>query len=235
MTHWVTYSEPSASRLATTLAALGQSSLCEPVTRIEVLPLPHPLPTTPPDLLIALSQHAVAAYLANHYQTAHSAALTLAIGPATAAGLIEHGGFEVRQPTRASSEGLLAMPELVGLRADQTVWLLTGQGGRDLVAQALAERCKLQRLDLYRRQKRAPDFSSRESLSAIWVGSIHGLQQVDGHADTLKIDRQRTMLVAASARIADYAQRLAWRRLEVCEASDVQAVEQICKRINKHG
>ncbi|NCF45348.1 MAG: hypothetical protein GWP70_11090, partial [Proteobacteria bacterium] len=210
-------------------------SLCEPVTRIEFLPLAQPLPATAPDLLIALSQHAVAAYLADHYQAAHSAALTLAIGPATAAGLMEHGGFEIRQPTRASSEGLLAMPELVGLKAEQTVWLLTGQGGRDLVASALAQRCKLQRLDLYRRQKRSPDFSLREPLNGIWVGSIHGLQQVDGHADALKIDRQRTMLVAASARIADYARRLAWQRLEVCEASDVQAVEQICKRINKHG
>lgn len=235
MTHWITYSEPSASRLAACLSDLGQQTLCEPVTQIQRLKLRQPMAKAAPDLMIALSQHAVAAYLDDHFSPNHRNALTLAIGPATASQLIERGGFSVQLPCEANSEGLLSMPEIKALGVDQTVWLLTGEGGRDTVSTWLAPRCDLQRFDFYRRAKRQPQWSAEINLQAIWVGSIHGLQHVDASVDALKIRRQRTMLVVASERVADYAHRLGWRQTMVCEAFDGQAVRRACAKITSKG
>ena len=130
MTHWITYSEPSASRLAALLSTMGHQALCEPVTQIDRLLLAEAMPDARPDLIIALSQHAVSAYLENYNKPTHAGALVLAIGPATAAGLIEHGGLRVRVSDPANSEGLLAMSDIAALQRHQTVWLLTGEGGR---------------------------------------------------------------------------------------------------------
>ena len=146
MTHWITYSEPSASRLAALLSTMGHQALCEPVTQIDRLLLAEAMPDARPDLIIALSQHAVSAYLENYNKPTHAGALVLAIGPATAAGLIEHGGLRVRVSDPANSEGLLAMSDIAALQRHQTVWLLTGEGGRDMVEQSLSGRCQLIRL-----------------------------------------------------------------------------------------
>ena len=235
MTHWITYTEPSASRLAALLSTMGHEALCEPVTQIDKLPLPQAMPDARPDLMIALSQHAVSAYLENYSKPTHAGTLALAIGPATAAVLNAHGGLRVRVSDPANSEGLLAMPDIVSLQPQQTVWLLTGEGGRDLVEQSLSGRCKLTRYNLYRRANRIPELAPQTPLKAIWVGSIHGLQQVDEGVEALKIDRQSTMLIASSERVARYAHDLGWANPAVCEAFDLQTTEQICARIDNGG
>lgn len=235
MTHWITYSEPSASRLAALLSTMGHQALCEPVTQIDRLLLAEAMPDARPDLIIALSQHAVSAYLESYYKPTHAGALVLAIGPATAAGLIEHGGLRVRVSDPANSEGLLAMSDIAALQRHQTVWLLTGEGGRDMVEQSLSGRCQLIRYNLYRRKARLPALASQISFKAIWVGSIHGLQQVEAGVAALKIDRQSTMLVASSERIAKYARGLGWTNPAVCEAFDLEATQQICARIDNGG
>ena len=68
MTHWVTYSEPSANRLTALLQQLGQSAICESVTKIEPLRPKDPFPEEKPDLIIALSQHAAAVYLDRYFK-----------------------------------------------------------------------------------------------------------------------------------------------------------------------
>ena len=214
---------------------MGHRALCEPVTRIDKLTLPDAMPDVRPDLIIALSQHAVSAYLANYSKPAHGGAVALAIGPATAAGLIEHGTLTVRVADPANSEGLLAMSDISTLRPEQTVWLLTGEGGRDLVERSLSGRCRLIRYNLYRRVARLPTLAPQVPFKAIWVGSIHGLQQVDAGVEALKIDRQSTMLVASSERIAKYAHSLGWKNPAVCEAFDLQATQKICSRIDNGG
>lgn len=230
--HWITYSEPSANRLAAQLQGFGQSTLCESVTQIEPLTPPEPFSQYKPDLIIALSQHAVSAYLDHYFQPSHRGVVALAIGKTTAARLIEHGALKVYVPQAANSEGLLAMPQVRALQPSQRVWLLTGDGGRDLVASTLAERCQFQRLSLYRREKRQFALPSGFQPKAIWVGSIHGLQQVDVALEPLKISRQTTMLVAASERVADYARERKWTKVLICEASDVEAVKDACARID---
>ena len=232
MTHWITYSEPSASRLAAQLQRHGQSAICESVTLIERLTPSQPFPEDKPDLIIALSQHAVAGYLDHYFQPTHRGAVALAIGKTTAARLIEHGALQVHTPQVTNSEGLLAMSHVRALQPSQRVWLLTGEGGRDLVANTLAQRCRLQRFSLYRRQKKQLALPSGFLPKAIWVGSIHGLQQVDAALEPLKIPRQTTMLVAASERVADYARERKWTKVLICEASDTEAVKDACARID---
>ncbi|MBL6814457.1 MAG: uroporphyrinogen-III synthase [Pseudomonadales bacterium] len=232
MTHWITYSEPSANRLSAQLQRLGQAALCESVTQIKPLTLADPFPAERPDLIIALSQHAVAAYLDRYFNSSHQGAVTLAIGKTTAARLIEHGALQVHLPQMANSEGLLAMPQVQTLQPSQRVWLLTGEGGRDLVVHALAQRCQLQRFSLYRREKRQLTLPIGFQPKAIWVGSIHGLQQVDAASEPLKINRQTTMLVAASNRVAHYARQRNWTKILICEPSDIDAVKDACARID---
>ena len=239
MTHWITHSEPSASRLADLLQSLGHSVLCESVTAILRL-TPSVVPQTlnkslqKPDLIIALSQHATSAYLESFFLPAHKDALVLAIGPSTAAGFKQSGKFTVKMPTQSNSEGLLSMPEIQALLPEKTVWLLTGEGGRDLVAESLQTQCRLVRFDLYRREKRVPSFPANISFRAIWVGSIHAVQQTDVIARDWQIDRHTTTLVVASARVAEYARGLGWDDIIICDTADLQAVRQTCARI-EHG
>ena len=47
--HWITYSEPSANRLAAQLQGFGQSTLCESVTQIEPLTPPEPFSQDKPE------------------------------------------------------------------------------------------------------------------------------------------------------------------------------------------
>lgn len=212
------------------LHKLGEAAFCYPVTRIQPLPLPQPMPETKPDLIIATSQHAVSAYLSEHYKQSHQGAKVLAIGPATAQGLIDADVFQIQMPEEANSEGLLALPAIQRLRRHQSVWLLTGEGGRDVVADALVGRCNLSRFNLYRREASMPRTLSAKKVSSIWIGSIHGLQQVSAGAETLGLGRDIT-LVLPSDRVADHATRLGWYKLVVCQASELEQIHQVCERI----
>lgn len=230
MTHWISYSEPSGSRIAKTLQAQGEDAFAYPVTRIQRLPLPGPMPETCPDFIIALSQHAVAAYLTDYAQPSHQGAQVLAIGPSTAQGLLDAGGFRVEIPDEANSEGLLALPALQQLQKHQSVWLLTGEGGRDLVAQVLKNQCQLSRYDLYRRESSMPTALSGRDLQSIWVGSIHALQQISAGAQELGIG-PGTVLVVPSQRVADHAKGLGWYKLVVCKANEPGQIRRACERI----
>ena len=235
MTHWIAYSEPSAARLARLLKSFEELVVCESVTKIESLTPDTQFPSEMPDLIIVLSQHATTSYFRQFYIASHARATVLAIGPSTAKGFVESGAFMVKVPDETNSEGLLAMPEISALKAHQTVWLLTGEGGRDLVSQSLRERCRLLRFNLYRREKRQPVLPLNSNLQAVWVGSIHGVQQVNASANHPEIDRYETSLVVPSERVADYARGLEWQSVIVCDLSDAKAVQKICARIKNGG
>ena len=58
---------------------MGHQALCEPVTQIDRLLLAEAMSDARPDLIIALSQHAVSAYLENYNKPTHAGALVLAL------------------------------------------------------------------------------------------------------------------------------------------------------------
>ena len=79
----------------------------------------------------------------------------IAVGAGTAAALRRAGLGQVQWPQRADSEGLLAMPALREV-AGIEIGLLTGRGGRGLLAPALAARgARVRRADAYLRQPMA--------------------------------------------------------------------------------
>ena len=90
-----------------------------------------PFPEEKPELIIVLSQHAAAAYLDHYFKPSHEGISALAIGKITlpSSSSMAHWRFHSRV---ANSEGLLAMPQVQALYTSQRVWLLTGEGGRDL-------------------------------------------------------------------------------------------------------
>jgi len=74
-----------------------------------------------------------------------------AIGAATARALRRRGLPEVSHPVRQDSEGLLALPEFIGVRGKR-VALIGAPGGRDLLPQALRTRgARLERVYVYER------------------------------------------------------------------------------------
>ena len=75
-----------------------------------------------------------------------------AIGPATAAAMAAAGQADAATPLAgASSEALLALPELQGLQGVR-VLLVTGEGGREVLERELAARgASVERAEVYRR------------------------------------------------------------------------------------
>ncbi len=95
------------------------------------------------DYIIAVSHHAVT--FAHDYLISQGAAWPknvhyIAVGHKTAATLTKLSGQKVLSPEhRCDSEGLLALPELAHVK-DCNVLILRGNGGRELIHQALTAR-----------------------------------------------------------------------------------------------
>jgi len=93
------------------------------------------------------------------------AALLLAPGPGTAR-VLEAAGHEVAVPVQAaSSEALLALPELCR-PAGTRVGIIAAPGGRTLLAEQLARRgAEVVRIEVYRRRGLAPSAPVVEALA----------------------------------------------------------------------
>ncbi|BCT92105.1 uroporphyrinogen III methyltransferase [Lysobacter helvus] len=145
-----------------------------------------------------------------------------AIGAGTAAALRRAGLSEVVVPARADSEGVLALPALRDV-AGRTVGLVTAPGGRDRLAPGLQARgAKLARADVYARVPIAPSprawtalrtLASRPCIAMSSVDALRGLVEhapVDLRARVLDWD-----VAAGSARLADEARALGFRRVRI--------------------
>lgn len=75
-----------------------------------------------------------------------------AVGSATARALSEAGLDPTLTPERMDSEGLLALPQLQDV-AGKSVFILRGEGGRELLHDTLCERgAEVHQVDVYRRE-----------------------------------------------------------------------------------
>ncbi|MGF1693321.1 uroporphyrinogen-III synthase [Photobacterium kagoshimensis] len=148
MTILITRPSPDGEQLAQQLNAAGIKAITHPLLTIKA---GHDLPTLisqlnllqPNDFLIAVSVHAV--NLAHNYLLSHCASWPknvhyIAVGHKTAAALRQATGQAVHQPQhQCDSEGLLALPELANVN-QRRILILRGNGGRELIHQALSER-----------------------------------------------------------------------------------------------
>ncbi len=136
-----------------------------------------------------------------------------AVGPGSAAALARHGIHEVRIPAgRYDSESLLALPELQHMQG-RRVMIFRGIGGRELLAQTLAERgAEVVLAECYRRDNPQADAGElarlwqNRRLQAIIVTSseaMRNLLALAGDADWLR----QTPICVNHARIAMLARQ----------------------------
>lgn len=218
---WVTLTEPSARRLASLMTDAGLAPLVAPAT--EILPLPWELPSETPKSLICLSQHAAAAFLrtfeqcpAESQQRLLAQSKVIAVGRRTA-GLFQYAGFAVLKPDNESSEGLLALRELIPqsqgglLSVHDRVWLLSGKEGRNIIYDALVEKCELTRCDLYQRHDATLPRLNTSGIHSVVVGSIHGLGHAANHWQQCGGDLA-VSIVTPSERVQQHALKLGFKR-----------------------
>ena len=183
------------------------------------------------DIVLYTSPNAVAMAMAASMQAlqARRGQRVLAVGGGTARALQRHGIIALA-PQRMDSEGLLAMPELADV-AGQRIGLITGTGGRNLLAPALRKRgAEVQRVDVYARVLLAPTPQALEKLRAALADARHvllplssgeALQQLLAELPTdLRNPFTRIAVVAASARLAEAARGAGFRR--IATASDAR-------------
>ncbi len=157
---WLTRSEPGASRVGARLVQAGHLPVVAPVVSIEAVAHGNLDPAVTDTIF--LSEHAVGPGLdAIRCSGVEAGRLrTFAVGPHTAARLAD-AGVRALVPPVASTEGLLTMPQL-GDVTHRRIVVMCGEGGRELLQEALAERgARVSRHVVYRRRP-----VSQESLVA---------------------------------------------------------------------
>ena len=124
---WITRTEPSASRLATTLQHAGYDPLVAPV--MEIIPVGSSLPSGDTDIWVFVSSHAVHQVQKRQWDKTKT---TIAVGPTTATQL-EQLGISPLVPSQHSSEGIY---ELIRARftPEFRITIVAGRSGRkDLI------------------------------------------------------------------------------------------------------
>ena len=102
------------------------------------------------DIVLFTSPNAVRAALALHGFAPRRSQTVLAVGDGTRRAL-RRAGIAADSPQRMDSEGMLAMPALHAV-AGRRIGLVSGDGGRDLLAPALRLRgAEVRRADVYAR------------------------------------------------------------------------------------
>jgi len=225
---WLTRTRPGADRQAAELRSAGYAVLVAPV--IEIRPRAVDAGALPaPQLAIFVSVHAVAA--AAGLLPALTDAELFAVGEETARALAGHG-LEARVPELATSEGLLALPELAEQAvARRTIWLVAGHGGRDLLAATLHDRgARVERVYVYERRAVAPSGVDPAAVDVIVAGSGNGLVLAWEHWRGLGGPASVPLLVP-SARVAEQARRLGATRVIDCDGADLSALRATLRRL----
>jgi len=175
------------------------------------------------DVVICTSPNAVDAAATLHV-LGRVAGTVLAVGDGTRRALQRHG-VAALAPMRMDSEGLLAMPELLDI-AGQRIGLVTGAGGRNLLAPALRARgAEVLRADVYARKPVRLPSRSIEALRAalddphrvlLALGSGEALQRLlDALPAELRVRLPSVAVVVASARLAGAARAAGFQRVAV--------------------
>lgn len=184
------------------------------------------------DIVIWTSPNAVRAAAALQPLKARRGQAWLAVGSGTRRALLR-AGIDALAPSRMDSEGLLAMPELQGIRY-RSVGLVTAPGGRGLLAPTLSKRgAQVVRADVYARQPIAFTPRATTALNAA-LGSPQRVLLVLSSQEALqRLLAARTAsalaaiaVVAASRRLADVARQSGFQRIAVASSASPAALMQ---------
>lgn len=194
------------------------------------------------DDVLYTSPNAVAAAAALQSLKPRRGQTVLAVGGGTRRAL-RRLGIDAQSPARMDSEGLLAMPQLADV-ARRRVGLVTGAGGRDLLAPALRRRgAEVLRVDVYARTALPPSPRALEMLRGALADPRHlllplssgeALQQLlSALPDALREPFARIAVVAASTRLADVAREAGFHRIAV--ADDARPASLLRAAVNAFG
>ncbi len=217
---WLTRSQPGADRQAEALRAAGHRVVVAPVIVIEGLAAETP--DGPWDLVIFLSEHAVRFGLpALRREPWFAAARVLAVGARTAA-VLEDAGVTATSPEPPTSEGLLALPDLVQVR-DAAVLLVRGAGGRELLGDELSARgARVEQVECDRRRPVARLAADVADCDVVIAASGEGLRQA-ARLWLSRGGRRDVPVLVPSARVAGLAVEVGLARLHDCGGADSQA------------
>jgi uroporphyrinogen-III synthase len=240
----VTRPAGQAETLCTLIRAAGGHPI--PFPTLEIAPVADPGPPRGLlaqgwDLMVFVSRNAVESALALVAGTPGAgtwdqARRLAAVGRATAAALEAAGRAPDLVPAeRFDSETLLALPQLADL-AGGRVLIVRGEGGRALMGEVLAARgAEVRYAEVYRRV--CPRMDPGDLLRR-WTSEVHLLTATSDEV-LLNLNQMlgpeglplalATPLVVISARTADTATRLGYRRVRVADrAEDGAILEALC-------
>ncbi|WP_410499827.1 uroporphyrinogen-III synthase [Chitinibacter sp. S2-10] len=171
---WVTRPAAQAAELVLALNEQGAEVVTFPLLNIAPPPDPQALENAlaqleSVDLAIFISPSAIDAVFSRLSTGWPEHVPVAVIGPGSAKRAQALGIQTLISPqTQFDSEGLLAMPQLHNL-ANQRIMIFRGQGGRDLLPQALAERgAQIELVSAYQRQ--APGWTAEELIAQLDQG-----------------------------------------------------------------
>ena len=214
----ITRPEPQASELATLLRQQGCSAWVFPTIEIRPVTDTHELQqfrqaVHSQDLLIFVSQHAVNAISANTRQKQITAHTCIAIGKGTADALKTAGFTHIHyaQDILSNSEATLALPILQNVQ-DKTCWILRGNGGRELLPEALQQRgAHVHVVSCYERHlpktsiKTLIDYWQQNGFDMIICTSLEGLKNLWQLLETHHALLQKTPITVLSETMLRWA------------------------------
>lgn len=159
-----------------------------------------------------------------------------AIGQGTARALREHGIEDIIAPSEKSdSEALLALPELQEVQRKNIV-IFRGEGGRELLAQTLAERgAKVEHAECYLRARPDVDISpllrqhARKPLDAMILTSREGLINLEKMLGAAWSQFEAVPAFVTHERIGEAARAAGLSRIEFSEGGDAGLVQSMVK------
>ena len=178
-----------------------------------------------PGLVIALSGHAVGGFLECGLHQKFPSTKYIAVGESTG-DLLRAAGLDVVVPGTATSEGILMLAEITRLQPGERVWLLAGEGGRDLLERQLLSQygVSVVKLELYRRVTR----SQPPPVDAQTIGGVVLASQQAGEAFApLWRDMgggECVSIIVPSQRVADAAVRAGFTRVHSAHGAGTEAV-----------
>jgi uroporphyrinogen-III synthase len=169
----ITRPQPDALELAALCEQQSITPCVFPTTKFVVAPDVKKLTfnPAPEDIIIFVSKPAVT-YAAQAFDLTQFESQFVAVGQGTAALLQQVGVKQVTSPEQHNSEGMLQLSELQHVK-NKTIYIVRGQDGRELLAQALTERGALiQYVEVYQRHCASPDAAILQNACAKKLDAI---------------------------------------------------------------
>ena len=220
----------------------GHQALLFPTLKIEALkgsPLKERY-----DAVIFISANAVEYGLEALSSLDHRHDKIFAVGAATAKKLNDYG-FKVDAfpQTKASSESLLAMPEVSEL-SDKDILIFRGKGGRETLREGLGKNNIVEYIEVYERTQCKIVAFHKTSLTqflqsdqgVITITSVENLSTLIAMVEKIDIDALESIkqypLAVLSERIKTYAQSVGFNKIEVAPQTNDEGLIQAIKSIS---